>query len=90
VLNKLPSIEVCNAYDIDGSRTPHFPYDLEDARVVPVYDTLPGWNQSLEDVNSAAEMPTALRNYIGHLTHHIGVPFSIISTGPDREELFYL
>lgn len=90
VLNKLPSIEVCNAYYIDGSRTPHFPYDLEDARVVPVYDTLPGWNQSLEDVHSAAEMPPALRNYIDHLTHHIGVPFFIISTGPDREELFYL
>jgi adenylosuccinate synthase len=90
VLNKLESIEVCNAYNIDDKQSHHFPYDLDDVTVVPVYDSLPGWKQSLQDVQRAEQMPEALRNYIEHLTQQIGVPFAIISTGPDREELFYM
>ena len=44
VLGELPELKICTAYELDGRRVTDFPSHVDDLRrVVPVYETLPGW-----------------------------------------------
>ena len=48
VLSGLDEIPVATAYRIDGKLDPEFPMTLgELARVEPVYEVLPGWDEAL-------------------------------------------
>jgi len=52
----------------------------------PVYETLPGWQGATAGARSLAEMPAAARSYLARLESVCGVPVTIVSTGPDREQ----
>ena len=48
VLSGLDELKICTAYELDGEQLDHFPSDaflLERCR--PVYETLPGWRQTI-------------------------------------------
>ena len=48
VLSELPELKICTAYEIDGRRVTNFPSHVDDLRrAVPVYETLPGWQQEI-------------------------------------------
>jgi adenylosuccinate synthase len=87
VLNKLPNIRTARQYRIDGTETDQLPYDLCDTEVTPVYADYPGWEQSLENVQSYEELPSQAREYIQVLEAELGVPVSMVSTGPGRKQL---
>ena len=54
VLSELPELKICTAYELDGRRITDFPSHVDDLRrVVPVYETLPGWQQEISDVAPA-------------------------------------
>lgn len=92
VLSCMDQIDVCVAYDTPHGRTPHLPVDsLEDGDVVkPVYQTFEGWKVSIEAARSLAELPAAARKYVDFLEEHIGVPLSLVSVGPRRNETIVL
>ena len=51
VLSHLDELKVCEAYEINGSRTTDFPSHVEDlAAVKPVYRTLRGWNTDITGI----------------------------------------
>jgi len=92
VLDSFEEIKVCTAYRLpDGSVTEDFPYcvgrDAEGpADVEPIYETIPGW---LTDISAALryeDLPATFRNYVKYIEEQVGVPISIISVGPDREQ----
>lgn len=85
VLDDFDSIEICTKYKIDGVLTEDFPYEL-DERVVPVYESLPGWNKPLTGVTSEREFPAALNNYIEFIESKLNIPVRIVSVGPDRSQ----
>jgi adenylosuccinate synthase len=87
VLNSFEEIKVCTHYRLaDGSLTDQLPYDLAHTEVEPVYESLKGWNQSLEDVSSYESLPQALLDYVAYLEEHLKVPVNVVSVGPDRKE----
>lgn len=87
VLSELPEIKVCVAYEIDGRRVTDFPAHCEDLRrAVPVYETLPGWQQEIVDVRKPADLPQKAREYLARLSELVGKPVEIVSVGPDREQ----
>ena len=48
VLSELPELKICTAYELDGQRITDFPSHVDDLRrVVPVYETLPGWQTEI-------------------------------------------
>ena len=54
VLSELPELKICTAYELDGRRITDFPSHVDDLRrVVPVYETLPGWQQEISDVRAS-------------------------------------
>ncbi len=88
VLNIFDDILACVAYQLpDGSITEKLPYEINDIVVTPVYQTLKGWNCSLEGMRDFNELPAELINYINFLENQLGLPINFISTGPDREAI---
>lgn len=85
VLDQFETIKACVAYEIDGQTTTEFPYELND-QTVPVYKELPGWNQDLTNVTAEKDFPAALKSYIKFIEDETGVPVTIVSVGPNRQQ----
>ena len=87
VLGYLDEIKVCTGYEIDGKVTRDFPVTrlLEQAK--PVYTTLPGWKCDIRGEIDYAKLPQAAKNYVDFLEGEIGVPITLVSTGPKRHEI---
>jgi adenylosuccinate synthase len=91
VLSGLPEVKICVEYEREGERTVHFPSDAyELQRCRPVYETLPGWEEDISTVRRLADLPAAARRYVDRIAELIGLPVSIISVGPDREQTIRL
>lgn len=87
VLDRLPELKICTAYKIDGVRTTTFPSHVDDLRrVVPVYDTLPGWQADTTSARAWADLPEAARAYLARIGQLVGRPIEMVSVGPDREQ----
>ena len=87
VLDGLPEIRICTHYDMDGVATDLIPTGAEAvARCRPVYESMPGWNESTVGAKSFEALPAAARAYLQRIETLTGVPIAIVSTGPDRDE----
>ncbi|PRY84011.1 adenylosuccinate synthase [Mongoliibacter ruber] len=87
VLNIFEEIKVCTHYVMpDGSKIDRLTYELDSSDVKPVYETVPGWHQSLAEVNTYEEFPEELRNYVTMLEEALEVPIKMVSVGPDRKQ----
>ncbi|MBT3382421.1 MAG: adenylosuccinate synthase [Prolixibacteraceae bacterium] len=89
VLDKFDSIKICVGYEIDGEVSGHFPFELNDD-VKPVYVELPGWKTDLTQIKDQNEFPEELNNYINFIEEEMGIPVSIASVGPNREQTIFL
>jgi len=91
VLDGLDEISICIGYqDAAGNpvANPIDAYDYDDLE--PVYETVPGWQESTVGAKTLDVLPAAARDYIKRIEDLVGAPIDIISTGPDREETIVL
>ena len=87
VMQGLDEVQVCTAYDVGGKRTDRFPTDLGTLeRATPVYETLPGFSDSLDGAARVSDLPEPARSYLQFVSDHLDVPITVIGTGPKREE----
>jgi adenylosuccinate synthase len=87
VLDGAEVVKICVGYKIDGQMSEILPVGAEElARCVPVYEDMPGWQESTVGVKAHEKLPRAARDYLARIESLTGVPIAIISTGPDREE----
>ena len=87
VLDDLESIQICVGYQIDGESIPGLPVVVDRfAECKPVYEELPGWQESTVGMTELKKLPANARNYLARIEELAGVPVDIISTGPDREQ----
>jgi adenylosuccinate synthase len=90
VLSALPAIKICSAYELDGRRITDFPSHVDDLRrVVPIYETLPGWQQEISDVRRIADLPANARKYLERISELLQRPVEIVSVGPDRQQTMF-
>ncbi len=87
VLNHFTEIRAAIAYQIDGQQTEHLPFDLCDAGILPVYRDFKGWNQDLAEDTDMDTLPQAALEYVAFLERELGVPVSMVSVGPERQQL---
>lgn len=86
VLSIFSTIKVCTQYQLkDGSITETLPYELIHEKIVPVYKEMKGWNVNLKGIEEKT-LPVELLQYVSFLEQQLGVPITIISTGPDRTQ----
>jgi len=86
VLSQFDKIKVCTAYKIGDEISSTFPYDYEAEGAEPIYTALPGWNTDLTTIESEANFPKALTDYISFIESAVNVPISIVSVGPNRSQ----
>ena len=53
----------------------------------PVYETLAGWRERLDDAESLADLPAAARAYVAFVEEQLGVEVCLISVGAERERV---
>jgi adenylosuccinate synthase len=87
VLSAFDELPVCVAYRLpDGTETRDFPAHQSDFHhAAPVYESLAGWSEPLDDVGSVEALPDAARAYVGFVERALGVEVSLIGTGAERE-----
>ena len=87
VLDTLPEIRLCTHYTIDGATIDLIPTGADAVeRCTPVYETMPGWNESTMGARTFDDLPEAARAYLRRIETLTGVPIAMVSTGPDRGE----
>ncbi|MBK6282057.1 MAG: adenylosuccinate synthase [Draconibacterium sp.] len=89
VLDQFETIKICVGYEIEGETVEHFPFELNDD-VKPVYVELPGWQTDLTKIKHQDEFPEELNNYINFIEEEVGIPVTIASVGPNREQTIFL
>jgi adenylosuccinate synthase len=91
VLAGLPEVSVCVSYNLDGKELDEPPTDPEDiARAQPVYKHFKGWDKLPSDAHEIGDLPTPARAYVQTISEMAGVPFCLVSVGPDRSETIRL
>jgi adenylosuccinate synthase len=86
VLDGMEKVKVCTEYRIDGKVTNEFPANSSVLkRIHPVYEELKGWD-STSGVRRYEELPKQAREYIKTIEDMLGVPITIVSTGPDEKD----
>jgi adenylosuccinate synthase len=91
VLSGLTELKVCTAYLLNGETVTHFPSDSFQLEVCePVYETLPGWSEDVSTCRKLADLPAAARRYVDRISELAGLPVSVVSVGPDRDQTIHL
>lgn len=89
VLGYLDEIPVCVAYELNGKRIDSFPSTALLKHCKPVIEKLPGWKCDIRGIKKYEDLPENTRRYIEFAEKEIGVPFTMISNGPSREDIIY-
>ncbi|MBK5922492.1 adenylosuccinate synthase [Rhodovulum sulfidophilum] len=87
VLDGFETLKVCVGYDLDGERLDHLPTAADQqARCTPVYEELPGWQESTEGARSWADLPANAIKYVRRVEELIDCPVALLSTSPERDD----
>jgi len=87
VLDGFEEIKVGVGYMLDGERIDRLPAGSgAQARVTPIYETLPGWSQSTYGARSWSELPAQAVKYVRYIEELIERPVTMLSTSPERDD----
>lgn len=89
VLGYLDELPICVGYEIDGKVRKDFPVTAELKKAKPVYEKLPGWKCEIKGIRKYEELPENCRKYIEFIEKELGVPVTMVSNGPGREDIIY-
>jgi adenylosuccinate synthase len=91
VLDGLDKISICVGYRCNGEerRTPPVGEEAY-ASCTPVYEDMPGWQDSTVGVKQYSDLPANAQAYLKRIEEIAKCPVDIVSTGPDREETIIL
>ena len=87
VLDGFDTLRICTGYLLDGVRLDYLPTAANlQARVVPVYEEIEGWQDSTAGARSWAQLPGAAIKYVRRIEELIQCPVALLSTSPERED----
>ncbi|WP_156679522.1 adenylosuccinate synthase [Sphingomonas profundi] len=87
VLDGFDELRICTGYTVDGRPFDYLPPHPQDqARAVPVYETIEGWSESTAGARSWADLPAQAIKYIRRVEELIRCPVALVSTSPERDD----
>ncbi len=87
VLTGISPLKICLGYELDGVVTDRVPADIGDLeRVIPRYREVKGWDEPLENCRSFDDLPKNAKDYVETIEHLTGVPVTLVSVGPSRDQ----
>ncbi len=87
VLDTFEEIKVCVGYKVNGEDIPFKSRLLHKAE--PVYKLFKGWNCSLADCKNYDSLPDEAKEFLSYIEGYVEVKISLISNGPNREDLIH-
>ena len=90
VLSGFKTIKVCTSYMYKEQKIEHFPYDIQEKNVKPIYKEFEGWDEDLTQKESFENLPKTLKEYINFIEKELNIPISIVSVGPDRKQTIFV
>ncbi len=87
VLGYLDELPICVGYEIDGKITKDFPTTAYLEKAKPVYKKLPGWKCDIRGIKNYEDLPENCRKYIEAIEEELGVPVTMVSNGPGRDDI---
>jgi adenylosuccinate synthase len=91
VLDRLPTLKMCVAYDADGTRLDHLPAGLKaQGRIRPIYEEIEGWAGSTRGARSFRDLPAQAVKYVRRIEELIGAPVALLGTSPERDDMIVM
>lgn len=88
-LGYLDEIPVCVAYELDGKQIDRFPPTAQLKHCKPVLKVMPGWKCDIRGIRKYEDLPENARKYVEFVEEQIGIPVTMVSNGPAREDIIY-
>ncbi|OWU72589.1 adenylosuccinate synthase [Marinibacterium profundimaris] len=87
VLDGFETLKICTGYELDGKLIDHLPTAADhQARATPIYEEMPGWEESTEGARSWADLPANAIKYVRRVEELIGCNVALLSTSPERDD----
>jgi adenylosuccinate synthase len=87
VLDELPKLKICTAYELDGKIIDYIPASVSEYdRCKPVYEELDGWQTTTSHIRKYQDLPVQARKYIKRMEDFMDCPFNFACIGPTREQ----
>ena len=91
VLDGLANIRICVGYEQPEGAVGNIHFGSEYyAGLTPIYQDVPGWQESTLGIDKFDKLPKAAQQYIKTIEQSVGAKIAMISTGPDRQETIVL
>ena len=91
VLDTLAEISIATSYRTPDGVVEEFPADTWQLEgVQPVYETLPGWQESTQRARSLSDLPTTARRYLDRIEELTGAPVRLVSVGTRRSQIIHV
>ncbi len=88
ILSGLETLRIAVAYAHKGVKIDDLPQDSDMlAECAPVYEELAGWHEPVSHARTFADLPRNAQAYIARIEELVGAPVSIVSVGPEREQM---
>jgi len=87
VLDGFDELKICVGYELNGQFFDYLPTAADQqARVVPIYETMAGWSETTAGARSWADLPGDAIKYVRRIEELIQCPVALLSTSPERED----
>jgi len=90
IMDNFSPLNVCTAYNINGTETNQIPFQMTRVAIDPVYKGFEGWKTDTTSVTSGENMPEKMKEYIEYINKFVGVPVKYVSNGPGRDQIISL
>ncbi|MFA6074460.1 MAG: adenylosuccinate synthase [Negativicutes bacterium] len=91
ILDELDEVKICTGYQCGDTVVTDFPASLEKlGTMVPILETLPGWEVPISDIRDYKKLPEKARKYVERIAELAGVPLAIVSVGPARDQTIFV
>ncbi len=88
MLTGIPTLKVCTSYMLDGKEIEVMPVDTAAIeRCTPVYTELDGWDEDISSFTDYSKLPENAKKYVKFIEDFVGVPATMIGTGPDNGDM---
>ena len=87
VLDGFDELKICVGYRLDGEEIDYLPTAAaQQARVEPIYETMPGWKESTFGARRWLDLPAEAIKYVKRVEELIETPVALLSTSPERDD----
>ncbi len=86
----LKELNICTVYRVGSKKLDFFPAERQILEQVECeYETLPGFEEEITEVDTFEDLPPNAQKYILRLEQLLGTPITMVGVGPSREQMVF-